>query len=92
MLVEPPNSAARIQPILVEVVRNGERDRPPKIWYRMEMITNHPRTASGNVPQPPGRTNSSASVISTLLHVISIGKCHRRLSELTHTQQTAESV
>ena len=46
MLVEPPNSAARIQPILVEVVRNGERDRPPKIWYRMEMITNHPRTAS----------------------------------------------
>ena len=54
MLVEPPNSAARIQPILVEVVRNGERDRPPKIWYRMEMITNHPRTASGNVPQPRG--------------------------------------
>jgi len=54
MLVEPPNSAARIQPILVEVVRNGERDRPPKIRYRIEMITSHPRTASRNVAPTTG--------------------------------------
>ncbi len=51
-----PAKAPRIPPILLEVVRNSERDRPQTIRYRIEMFTSHPRTASGLVPHRTGRT------------------------------------